>query len=203
MAFAAAQIGFHSLSVATCAHRKAEDELHRGIERQMSNCNHASGVLAECRAEDRHQQIRRRIEDARLLVESGRARNISIEAQQSAKAREAVGRNADLSNAIERSGCRRTAGAVFIDFDVDSAASDEAPPLPRKRSRHDAEAAAHDDGPVVSHRRGRIGPSEAERPQSVFDFETRVRHERRVQAMRFCADLSSTACSSQVKSPND
>ena len=178
MTFEAAQIAFYSVSVSSCVHRKAEDELHRCIERQMCNCDDTSGVLAERWTEDGNQQFRRSIEDARLLVESGRARNISIEAQQSAKARETVGRNADLSNAIERCGCCRTASIVWVDFGIDSTASDKASLLPRKLSRHGAEAASYDNGSIVSHCRGRIGPSQAERLQSALDFETRVRHER-------------------------
>lgn len=203
MAFEAAQITFDSSSVANCAHCEADDEFHRGIERQMSDRDDTSGVLAERWTKHRDKQFRRRIEDLRLLVESGRASDISIEAQQSAKTLECVRRNADLRNAIQRRGCRRTASVVLADFAVDSAASDKAPLLPRELSRHDAEAASYDDGPIVSDRRGRMWPREPERPQSAVDFEARVQHEGRIQAVHFCADLNSTRFSRQAKSPND
>lgn len=201
MAFQSAQIGIQSSIIA--AHRKAEDELHRGIEREVTHCDEASRVCAERRSEDRDQQVRCRIENVRLPMEGGRARNKAIEPQQPAKAREAVGRNADLSHAIERRGCRRTTGRILVDVGIDSAASDETPSLEGKLPRYDAESTPDDHGLVVPQSGGRIGPSEPERSQSAVDFGTRLRHERSAQTMHLCADLNSARSSSQAKSPND
>src|SRR5258706_567941 len=47
-------------------------DFHRNIERQLGHADRASGVGADVRAEEFEQQIGEAVDDARLLIESGR-----------------------------------------------------------------------------------------------------------------------------------
>lgn len=181
---------------------EAEHQLHCCVERQTSNRHDASGVLTEQRTEDSDQQFRSRIENTGLLVESRCARDVSVQAQEAAKSREVVGRNPDVSNAIEGRRCSRAACGVLVDFLADSAANHEASLLPRELSRDNTKRASYDHGPVMPQRRRRLGPRETKCSQSSLDLGTCLRHERKIKSVS-CTNLTSSPHSYQATSPYD